>query len=253
MLSRLFGNRSKPSASLPEVPEGSRIYAIGDIHGRLDLLRRLHGLIRDDAAAHPAARKVAVYLGDYVDRGESSAEVIDLLIGDPLPGFESVHLLGNHEEMMLDFFEDIAIARSWMTNGGAETLASYRIAPPMIFADEATVTQVQQDLAARLPPAHRTFLEGLALSHEEGGYFFAHAGIRPRVPLDKQEKKDLIWIRTPFLDSEEAHGKMVVHGHTITDHPEIRRNRIGIDTGAYATGRLTCLVLEGSDREFLQT
>ncbi len=253
MLKRFFGAGRKPAAALPKAPENSRIYAVGDIHGRLDLLRRLHGLISDDAARHPATRRVVVYLGDYVDRGEDSAGVIDLLLGDPLPGFESVYLLGNHEEMMLDFFEDISIARSWMTNGGADTLMSYRVSPPMIFADEAVVTQVQQDLAGRLPEPHRAFLEGLSLSHQEGDYFFAHAGIRPGVPLEKQEKRDLIWIRNPFLESEQAHGKVIVHGHTITDEPDFRRNRIGIDTGAYATGRLTCLLLEGSNREFLQT
>ncbi len=240
-------------AVTPQAPPGSRIYAIGDIHGRADLLRRLHRLIHEDAYRRQAPRNVVVYLGDYIDRGDESPAVIDLLLDEPLPSFESVYLKGNHEESLLCFLEDTAIGPAWLFYGGAQTLHSYGVRPPDAPMNPRELARAQGELAERLPQRHRRFMQGLALTHEEGDYFFAHAGVRPGLPLDQQAAQDLLWIRDDFLLSEEHFGKIVVHGHTITPRPEVKRNRIGIDTGAFASGRLTCLILEGSQLGFLQT
>jgi calcineurin-like phosphoesterase family protein len=255
MITRFLGRgRSQPlEAVAPEPPPGSRIYAIGDIHGRVDLLRRLHRLIHEDAYQRQAPRNVVVYLGDYIDRGEASPAVIDLLLDEPLPSFQSVHLKGNHEDTMLRFLADTAIGASWMLYGGADTVASYGIRPPPFTGGAGELERVQRELRARLPERHHRFLAGLRLFHEEGDYLFAHAGVRPNVPLDRQQEEDLLWIRDEFLLSDAEFGKIIVHGHTITEQPDVQRNRIGIDTGAFASGTLTCLVLEGSDWSFLQT
>ncbi len=255
MITRLLGrSRLQPQQAVaPEAPADSRIYAFGDIHGRADLLRRLHALVHDDAYRRQAPRNVAVYLGDYIDRGEDSSAVIDLLLDEPLPGFETITLKGNHEDSLLRFLEDTAIGPAWLLYGGRETLASYGVRPPAPGADERDFERARQELRVRLPERHRRFFAGLKLSHEEGDYLFAHAGVRPGVPLDRQAEDDLLWIRDEFLFSDAEFGKIVVHGHTISERPDVQRNRIGIDTGAFASGRLTCLVLEGTDWAFLQT
>ena len=253
MLSWLFERRSRAGAKpLPRVPDGSRVYAIGDIHGRADLLAGLHERIRADAAGAPA-RKVVIYLGDYVDRGLQSCAVVDTLLDAPLPGFEAVHLRGNHEAALLEFLTDARIGPSWMQYGGSATLLSYRVGLANGEGGGTDYQSAQKEFAARLPARHRAFYEGLAVSREEGDYFFVHAGVRPGVPLDRQAVEDMLWIRDEFLDFTGTFGRIVVHGHTITDAPEVRDNRIGIDTGAFATGQLTCLVLEGSERRFLST
>jgi calcineurin-like phosphoesterase family protein len=238
-----------PSAA----PAGSRLYAVGDIHGRADLLEALLEQIGADAAHHPNAAKRLIYLGDYVDRGPASSAVIDMVIHDHPLGFEVVPLMGNHEEMMLRFLEEIAVGRTWMMNGGDATLSSYGVEPPGMFAGTAPFRHAQQQFAERLPAGHKTFLETLAVSHTEGDYLFVHAGMRPGVALDKQRTEDLLWIRDEFLDSDHDFGKVVVHGHSISLDPEFRPNRIGIDTGAYRSNRLTCLVLDGTERSLLTT
>jgi serine/threonine protein phosphatase 1 len=235
------------------VPADSRVYAVGDIHGRLDLLEEIQGLILDDAATAPERRKVIVYVGDYIDRGPNPRSVVERLAGRPLPGFEGVHLMGNHEAMMLDFLRDIEAGPGWMWNGGGATLRSYGVAAPRSWTDTKQLEAARRGLAEALPDSHRAFLERLALSHREGDYLFAHAGIRPGVPLDAQEPHDLIWIRDEFLFSRSDHGAVVVHGHTIVDVPMRLPNRIAIDTGAYLTGRLTCLVLAGERVAAMQT
>ena len=251
MLAKLFGPRaSKPPPVLPRVPQGTRLYAIGDIHGRLDLLTELERRIADDAASSGAARNVIVYLGDYLDRGGQSREVVERLIERPLSGFERVLLLGNHEDSMLQFLVDVQIGPAWLGFGGAATLLSYGIKPPVSDRD---LVRAQEELRAKLPERHLAFLRGLKLNHVEGDYYFVHAGIRPGVPLDAQRPSDLLWIRDEFLHSRQDYGKIIVHGHTITETPEIKRNRIGIDTGAFASGLLTCLVLQGEAWSFLQT
>ena len=251
MLGKLFRPRApKAEPVLPRVAEGTRVYAIGDIHGRLDLLEKIECRIADDAAASQAGRNVVVYLGDYVDRGNQSREVVDRLIDRPLPGFERILLLGNHEESVLQFLADVQIGPAWLAYGGAATLRSYGIRPPDSDRD---LVRAQAELRAGLPERHRAFLRGLKLRHVEGDYFFVHAGIRPGVPLNDQVPDDMLWIRDEFLQSQRDFGKIIVHGHTITKTPDIQRNRIGIDTGAFASGTLTSLVLQGESWSFLQT
>ncbi len=253
MIGRLSGagRRTEPRAAEP--PAGTCLFAIGDIHGRVDLLRALEQRVADEALRRQAARNVVVYLGDYVDRGPHSRAVIEHLLREPLPGLEAVHLKGNHEEFMVRFLDDVAVGPNWLTYGGMETLESYGVEPPNPHADIADLERARLALGAALPPAHRAFLDGLRLSHEEGGYVFVHAGLRPGVALAEQRAEDMLWIREPFLRSDADFGAVVVHGHTIVPEPVIRHNRIAIDTGAFATGRLTCLVAHGTARDFLQT
>ncbi len=258
-ISRRLRNRERMDSSPDgrKVPEGTRVYAVGDIHGRLDLLDAMRKLIATDAAIRkaerdPIERMVVVYLGDYVDRGPDSKGVIDRLIEKPLPGFEAVHLKGNHEDFMLNFLDAPERAgHAWLFNGGIETLSSYGLTRDPDAPQRMAI--VRDDLARLMPDGHLDFLKGLDLQHQEGDYLFVHAGIRPGVELEGQSDQDLMWIREEFLEHPEDHGKMIVHGHTITWTPDIRSNRIGIDTGAFASDVLTCLVLEGTERKLLQT
>ncbi len=235
------------------VPDNARVYAVGDIHGRADLLGRLHDLIRADAAPFHDRRLAMVYLGDYIDRGPSSREVLDILVTSSLPGFETIHLKGNHEDLALRFLDDARTGLEWTLVGGDATLMSYGAADGRRLRGSVDFATIQEKFHGRLPPAHLEFLRNLGSFHVEGDYLFVHAGVRPGRPMEDQDEMDLIWIRGDFLQSTEDHGRMVVHGHSITHEPEIRPNRIGIDTGAYATGRLTCLVLDGDKRSFLST
>jgi serine/threonine protein phosphatase 1 len=239
------------SSSVSAAPASTRIYAIGDIHGRADLLDRLHRTIMDDAERAAAERMVIVYLGDYVDRGPDSRRVIDCLIEPTQPGFESIFLKGNHEAFMLRFLEDASVGAIWLYNGGAATLASYGITN--VSGRVRDLRAAQEAFRAALPPSHRTFLDGLRLLYIEGDYLFVHAGIRPGVAIDAQIEHDLLWIREDFLFAQGPFPKVVVHGHSIHATPEFRGHRIGIDTGAYATGTLTALVLQGDRRDILQT
>ena len=248
----------RPPASPWRVPAGRRIYAIGDIHGRLDLLVNLHHAIRHDARSAGGRATTAVYLGDYVDRGAHSREIIDLLLDAPLPGFETVCLKGNHEVMMLLFLDDSRFGETWMWNGAGATLQSYGVdvtaaQAPYGPAIADRYAAWQQALADGLPASHGAFLRALEMSYQAGDYLFVHAGIRPGVPLPRQQPQDMIWIRGAFLHSEVDHGVCVVHGHTIFPEPSFNHNRIGIDTGAYATDCLTCLVLEDDTQRVLQT
>lgn len=235
------------------MPVGSRVYAIGDIHGRADLLAELHELITADAAESAAERRVIVYLGDYVDRGPDSAGVLEILSGPPLETFEAVYLKGNHEDLMLRYIDEGALMRAWMSNGGSATLKSYGVSTLSILLGESGSARMRRKLAEAVSDGHRSFLDRLSLSHEEGDYFFVHAGVRPGIAIADQEPEDLMWIRHDFLNAEDDFGKMIVHGHSIRTQPDVMANRIGIDTGAYESGRLTCLVLEGTERRFLAT
>ena len=227
------------------LPEGQRVYAIGDVHGCLEPLIALHAAIADDLADRPVAQATVIHLGDYVDRGPDCAETIDRLATEPaLVGATVVNLMGNHEEMMIQAIstgraEDAA---HWMRNGGAESLLSWRIGrnvPQIVWA-------------TMIPFPHQRFLRGLALSHRIGPYFFVHAGIRPGVAVENQKKDDLLWIREPFLSFKKDLGAVVVHGHTPVRDPVVRSNRIGIDTGAVLGGILTCAILEADRVGFLQ-
>ena len=258
MFSGLFAPIREPVAqditrrNRPRAPADERIYVIGDVHGRSDLLASLHHAIRVDLHQRPAPpRRTVVYLGDYVDRGPGSFEVIEMLIRRPIKEAQSVYLKGNHEDMMLRFIQGEAVP-AWLHNGGEATLASYGVRVGMM-AGAATVEGLRRQLRKALPPAHLAFLEHLRLMHVAGDYLFVHAGIRPGVPLDDQRPADLMWIREPFLAKQDSFDKCVVHGHTISLVPEVHPHRIGIDTGAFYSGRLTCLVLEADRLGFLQT
>ncbi len=252
-LKALLPGRSQPEPAPPRGPEGTRIYAVGDIHGRVDLLGELRARIAEDAAAHSQARRVIVYLGDYVDRGPASREVIETLAGEPLPGFQEVHLLGNHEDMFMRFLGDVRIGPVWFLNGARATLASYGVDVPDAADDETAFADIQARINDQLPAHHRAFLRGLRPWHLEGDYLFVHAGLRPGRRIERQDIEDLIWIRDDFLNSDADFGAVVVHGHSIREAPEFCANRIGIDTGAYRTGVLTALALEGEARTILQT
>jgi serine/threonine protein phosphatase 1 len=234
------------------VPPGSVVYAIGDIHGESEKLDLLHSMIRADARSRDAERKVAVYLGDYIDRGLDCPGVIDRLIGDPLPGFESVFLKGNHEEFMMQFLETGDNSSGWFHNGGLNTLEGYGVEIRGHSLWRQDSGELRDALDENLPDRHRHFMEALELYRVEGDYLFVHAGIWPGRALKDQAPADLLWIRNRFLDSGEDHGFMVVHGHTPCDFPEIKPNRIGIDTGACYGGKLTALALEGEKRDFMQ-
>jgi serine/threonine protein phosphatase 1 len=246
----MLGNA--PEVVAPRCPAGRRIYSIGDIHGRADLLDEMHSLIRDDSRDFGGSC-VLVYLGDYIDRGERSREVLERLMVDPVGGFEAVFLRGNHEQMLLDVLEDPGIGRLWLEYGGRATLASYGVELAGIGAGDAELDRLRAELSRKLPDDHLDFLRRTRFSHAEGSFYFVHAGIDPRRPLDRQDPEVQLWIREEFTASVRNHGAIVVHGHSISAEPDVRPNRIGIDTGAYLTNRLTCLVLEGEGHRFLQT
>jgi serine/threonine protein phosphatase 1 len=236
-------------AASPRVPDGQRIYAVGDVHGRADLLQTLLQRIVADLISHPIPQPLQVFLGDYIDRGPQSREVIDLLIAHRRR-HRSLFLKGNHEQFAARVLRAPQIISEWKQIGGLSTLLSYGVTPSG-RADPKSDHEVAIALAQAMPESHQQFIEGLALSFTCGDFFFAHAGVRPGIPLRQQYQQDLLWIRDDFLLHEEDFGKIVVHGHTPAPEPEVRSNRINIDTGAYATGRLTCLVLEGDQISFL--
>ncbi|QPF87102.1 serine/threonine protein phosphatase [Bradyrhizobium genosp. L] len=237
-LSRRF--RKKPR---PRLPDGLRVYAIGDVHGRADLLQSLLTVIDADLARSAPERAIQVFLGDYVDRGPDSRAVLDLLI-DRSQTHETVCLKGNHEVFLLEVLNDPARLQEWRHYGGLLTLVSYGITPTMNPSAEQQVELIDR-LKQVIPPEHLAFLQQLPSSFTCGDYFFVHAGIKPGVPLDRQRDEDMLWIRDEFLESEERFGKYIVHGHTPVPTPDIRPNRINIDTGAYATGNLTLLTIQG--------
>ena len=227
------------------LPAGQRVYAIGDVHGCLEQLIALHALIAQDLAERPVEQCVLVHLGDLVDRGPDCAQVIAALAGGPpVPGAEVVNLMGNHEDMMVTALTSGRTVDGvhWMRNGGADSLLSWGIGRAV----------PQNEWAGRLPDEHWAFLRALVLTHRVGPYLFVHAGIRPGVTPEAQKREDLLWIREPFLSSKKDLGAVVVHGHTPTQEPVVRTNRIGIDTGAVMGGKLTCVVLEGDQLAFLQ-
>jgi serine/threonine protein phosphatase 1 len=225
------------------LPAGLRVYAIGDSHGCAGRLAEMHRRVAAHAAARPAAKLLVVHLGDYVDRGGDSAGVIALLRGKlPVPGAEAINLVGNHEQMMLAALDASADARMvglWLDNGGAPTLTSYGADP-----DDPRSWGL-------VPEGDLAWMRRLRPSLSLGGYFFAHAGVRPDRPLDGQDPMDLAWIREPFLSWQGGLPAVVVHGHTPADHPEVLPHRIGLDTGAVYGGKLTCAVLEGERVGFL--
>jgi serine/threonine protein phosphatase 1 len=235
----------------PALPAGWRIYAVGDIHGRLDLLDELLARIGTDIALRPAARPVYVFLGDYIDRGSWSRETIDRLIAHGEIS-ESVFLKGNHEQIAVQCLSDRGLFDQWLRLGGLETLVSYGV-PAEILAGARQTAELQAAFHGALPQSHFRFFRDLQNSFASGDFFFAHAGAKPNVELARQKESDLLWIRGEFLSSTCDFGKIVVHGHTPSVEVEVRANRINIDTGAFATGRLTCLVIDGESLSTIDT
>ncbi len=231
-------------------PERTRIYAVGDIHGCADLLDLLHEEIERDSKNFTADKHI-VYLGDFVDRGHDSKGVIERVMRRAPPGFRAHYIKGNHDAALLDFLEDPETYRVWKSFGAADTLMSYGVRPPLYDSPEERI-KARDALQRVLPADHLAFFRSLELKVTLGDYVFVHAGVRPGVSLDDQSEEDLLWIRDEFLVSTLMHEKVVVHGHTPLSAPVRTSNRISVDTGAYATGILTCAVLEGTSCRFLQ-
>lgn len=247
---KLLARTKAPAAPSPRaiLPEGQLVIAVGDLHGRLDLLESLWPQLEAEARKTAARQRVLVFLGDYVDRGPASAQLVDRLL-QGFDGFETVFLMGNHDQTLLQFLSDPTVGPVWMTFGGLDTLRSYGVDP----SPSAAWADTRNAFAAALPEAHLHFFKNLRLHHAAGDYLFVHAGLRPHVRLEDQSTQDLLWIREDFLDSDAVFGRVVVHGHTPARTPVVRQNRIGIDTGAYATGCLTAVVLEARAQRFLST
>ena len=252
MLATLPGLRElRVRGRRPSLPAELRIYAIGDIHGRLDLLNELLARISADIALRPAVRPLYVFLGDYIDRGSASRETIDRLI-EHGKTHESVFLKGNHELIAIKCLSDRGLFDQWLRLGGLETLVSYGV-PAETLANGKQIAELQSAFHGALPQAHFRFFRDLKNSFECGDFFFAHAGVKPNVELSRQKENDLLWIRGEFLMSKDDFGKIIVHGHTPTREIEVGPNRINIDTGAFATGCLSCLVLEGEELSVIDT
>jgi len=247
-LRQLFRPRAdRPNAA---VPAGERVYAIGDIHGRLDLFAALAEAIEADDEARGPADTTVILLGDLVDRGPDSAGVVEG--ARAWQQHRKVRILaGNHEEMFLASLHKVASLRHFLKFGGYETALSYPVDP--VAFRSAELEEAQELLIDAVPEEDLAFIRGLEDSIVIGDYLFVHAGIQPGVPLAEQKLHELRWIREPFLSHPGDFGHVVVHGHTITEEPVFRRNRIGIDTGAFHSGRLTALGLEGTDRWLIQT
>ena len=236
----------------PRGAKGYRAYVIGDVHGRLDLLDQLLASIEQDWTQRPARKVLLVFLGDLIDRGPQSAQVLERLRTYEARGVRKVFLLGNHEEVLLRIVGgEVSLVPSWLQFGGAQCLASYGGDPRRVA--RSSESEALEAIQNAVPASHLEFLESFVDSCRFGDYLFVHAGIRPGVSIEEQLQSDLRWIREPFLFDDTDHGCVVVHGHTISEVVEERENRIGIDTGAYRTGILTAVAIEGPDRWYLDT
>jgi serine/threonine protein phosphatase 1 len=229
----------------------TRLYVIGDIHGRSDLLDRMVVEIQRDFESCSGRSGLTVTLGDYIDRGPDSWGVLDRLAHNPFPT-SYVALKGNHESVFEAFLRDPSKGAHWRRMGGLETLHSYRVPVTELMVGKGFDRAVAA-LNKAVPDDHLRFITSLKLSLTVGNYFLCHAGVRPGIPLERQNEEDLLWIRHEFLNSSMDFGKVIVHGHSPIEWPDVRRNRINIDTGAFATGRLTCVVIDGDRQRFLFT
>lgn len=245
--------RRRPASS-PSSTGGRLVYAVGDVHGRLDLLDTLIGRIRKDALEHDGRpRPILIFVGDYVDRGADSRGVVDRVLELSVGGeFEVRALKGNHEEALLAFLSDPNFGPTWAEHGGVQTLASYGVSTPILRMDAGQWSRAREAFVRALPPDHLRFLVGLELTLVVGDFLFVHAGVRPGVPIEDQAEHDLLWIRKDFLGSSRPSDKIVVHGHTPAEAPFLGPHRIGIDTGAYATGVLTAIRLLDGERRLIQ-
>ena len=241
-------------ADRPAGAKGWRAYAIGDVHGRLDLLEALLARIeRDHHERGGRVRPLLIFVGDLIDRGPDSAGVVEKIASEPLSGFKTVALTGNHEEVFLRLIDnrEPALLAEWLRFGGDNTVRSYGGDPDLLA--RIPEGEALDRLSALVPPRHFEFLSNLGDTFRFGTYLFVHAGLRPGVALEEQVPTDLRWIRSAFLDDPRDHGPMIVHGHTISERIDERHNRIGIDTGAYKNGILSAIAIEGKERWFLQT
>jgi len=247
----MFRQRPKPTDP-PRTPRGYRAYAVGDIHGRIDLLDQILSTIEQDAERSPARRILLIFLGDLIDRGPDSRGVVERLRTYRTDRLQTYFLAGNHEEVLLRLMAgERGLLEGWLKFGGAECLRSYGTDPAsLVGLKEKDALAIVRDA---IPEEHRQFLAGFADTLRLGDYLFVHAGIRPGLDLSLQSQFDLRWIRGPFLDCGDDHGMVVVHGHTISVNVDERANRIGIDTGAYRTGILSALAVEGTRRWVLDT
>ena len=252
MFGRLLGRKSP--RDVPPSTGGRLVYAIGDVHGRLDVLEPLLRDIGEDVlATRPAERPLLVFLGDYVDRGPDSRGVVDRVLAMHADGaFEVCALKGNHEEALLQFLDEPGFAATWMEHGGGPTLASYGVPPAVARTDLEAWTRVRDAFDQALPDPHRAFYQRLELLRAVGDYAFVHAGVRPGVALEDQAERDLLWIRHEFLQDRGPFGKVIVHGHTPAEEPQMLKHRLGVDTGAYATGVLTAVRLFGQEQRLIQ-
>ena len=247
LINKLLKRHTKTDSLRKGLSDGVRVYCIGDIHGRLDLLNDVHAKIANHLAGY-IGKIYVVYLGDYVDRGPHSMQVVDCLINSPLKDVTKVYLLGNHEQTLLQFMygSDIGLAHEWFRFGGLATLQSYGVTLKGIPTNKE-IDDIRTDLNEKCPMTHKQFYQTLVTHFELDNYYFVHAGVKPKVKLAKQNVEDLLWIREEFLNSTRQHGKVIVHGHSVSEAPEILSNRIGLDTGAYASNHLTCAVFQGTD------
>jgi serine/threonine protein phosphatase 1 len=252
MVFSLFKRKTRPPGREKAcLPEGLRIYAIGDIHGRLDLLEKMVRQVAADLQAANYDTALTIFLGDYIDRGYDSAGVLARLSRRDFPT-PFVALRGNHEQMLLDFLEDETQLGSWRLYGGLQTLHSFNIDLAEVMRGKG-FEAARDELLVRLPAKDLQFVGDTKSHYVVGDYFFCHAGTKPGIALEQQNWEDLMWIRDEFLKSDVNFGKIIVHGHSPVPEPEIHPNRINIDTGAFATSKLTCLVLQGSTQRFLFT
>lgn len=239
---------------LGEVPNQCRVYAIGDIHGRADLLvQLLEKIVDDNMAQSIVERQVIIFLGDYIDRGPGSCDVIDILTSELPNGYEFFFLKGNHEAMMLEAMKNRQALPTWFHNGGQKTLLSYGINPERYIVTPGEALKLGELLAEKMPDRHKKFFRKLRLSVSIGDYFFVHAGVNPVTSIENQKERDLLWIRQRFLKHKRKFEKIIIHGHSVSNSPDLKSNRIGIDTGAWKTGKLTALRLQDRDYAFITT
>lgn len=233
------GSALKSHPQYPPAPEGYTIYVVGDLHGRLDLLQSMQAAIDADDPGPGSRRKVEIYLGDYVDRGPDTAGVVSRLVARARIT-QAIFLRGNHEQILLDFLDGADCFDVWRALGGAATLQSYGVEPRLLGRGIAS-NELREAFFKRLPEEHVRFYAETGSYCEIGSYLMVHAGVRPGVKLANQTTEDLLTVRQAFLQFEGNFGHIVVHGHTPVAEPDLRPNRINIDTGAFATNRLTCL------------
>ena len=263
---RIGGDRSAQTSKAPStdnapitytspqdvLDDSTLIYAIGDIHGRADLLANLLDRIDADATGFQGDIHI-VFLGDYIDRGFQSRQVVEILLSDRLQPYRAHFLKGNHEDALLSFLADAEFGPKWAAYGGRETMVSYGVKPPRSMTLNSEWESAHNEFLKRFPNAHLLFFRGLPTRGKIGGYGFVHAGLRPGRSFENQSDYDLMWIRDEFLSSDSEFDVKVVHGHTPTDAPYNDDRRINVDTGAYFTGRLTAVKLKGQLVEFIAT